>query len=92
MLRAEELGRCGECLTLFKTDATECANCHSCRVYWQQLDDHQECMFQSGCMVLEGQKELQEGKTIIEELKNKILELEEKLKSSNTAVSEVGWK
>ena len=35
MCRAEELGRCGECLTLFKADEAEiCTNCHTYRKYW----------------------------------------------------------
>ena len=93
MGRAKKLGRCGECLTLFKADATKCANCSNCRVYWGQLDDHEECQEgESGCMVLECKSELQESKTIIEDLKNKILELEEELKGANTALSEVGKK
>ena len=35
MCRAEALGRCGECLTLFKADEAEiCTNCHTYRKYW----------------------------------------------------------
>ena len=98
MERAEELGRCGECLTLFRKHATKCANCHSHRVYWDpkaKLDSRHGDNFKktqtedNSNKVQKGQKELQESKTMIKELKNKILELEEKLKSSNTAVSEL---
>ena len=40
-------------------------------------------------IIQECQTELQEGKIIIEELNNKILELENKLKSSNAAINEL---
>ena len=45
------------------------------------LEEIQEC-----------KSELQESKTIMKDLKNKILELEEELKRANTAVSDVGRK
>ena len=35
MDRAEQLGRCGECLTLFTADEQKCTNCHTPRVYWK---------------------------------------------------------
>ena len=35
MERAEELGRCAECLTLFTTDVKNCTNCYTPRVYWK---------------------------------------------------------
>merc|ERR1712179_292531 len=95
MHRAGELGRCGECLTLFEADETDCDNCRSCRVYWRPREGDQE-ESQTG----EGdsnkfqkcKKELQESKTVMKDLKNKILELEKELKSANTAHSEVGRK
>ena len=95
MHRAEELGRCGECLTLFKTDATDCANCQSERLYWHprmQFKCKESQTEENSNIVQECQTELQERKTIIEDLKNKILELEEELKRANTALSEVGKK
>ena len=95
MYRAEELGRCGECLTLFKADATECTNCRANRVYWKPFESNHK-KYQTGegdsNKVQKCKKELQESKTIIKDLKNKILELEEELKRANTALSEVGRK
>ena len=35
MKRAEELNRCGECLTLFTSDEQNCNNCFTPRVYWK---------------------------------------------------------
>merc|ERR1712055_1103344 len=87
MRRAQELGRCGECLTLFKADATDCANCHNSRSYLKKSQTGENSNKVQKC-----QKELQESKTIMKDLKNKILELEEELKGANTALSEVGKK
>ena len=76
MDRAQELGRCGECLTLFTTDAKVCTNCNSRRVYWKPFnclnDNDKESQTEENSNVIqECQTELQEGKTMIEELKNK---------------------
>merc|ERR1712055_909771 len=57
MRRAQELGRCGECLTLFKADATDCANCHNSRLYWKKSQTGENSNKVQKC-----QKELQESK------------------------------
>ena len=97
MLRAEELGRCGECLTLFTTGEEECTNCCSRRVYWKPyncVDVHgKESQTEENSKIIqECQTELQEGETMIEELKNKILSLENKLESSNATIDDLNWK
>ena len=95
MQRAKELGRCGECLTLFTADEKICTNCYNTRVYWNpewQSGNCKESQTEENSHIIqECQTELQEGKTIIEELNSKILELENKLKSSNTAINELNW-
>merc|ERR1711874_538698 len=101
MLRAEELGRCGECLGLLATDATQCTNCDNDRVYWSI--EHQAFIpsniyvqktqiKENSNVIQECQTELQEGKTTIEELKNKILSLENKLESSKATIDDLNWK
>ena len=100
--RAEKLGRCGECLTLFKTDATKCTNCNKDRAYWSikhqafipvpNLNCEESQTEENSNVIQECQTELQEGKTMIEELKNKILSLENKLESSNATIDDLNWK
>merc|ERR1711874_734305 len=95
MYRAKELGRCGECLTLFKTDATQCTNCHSYRMYWNPRNHNiyvESQTKENSNVIQECQTELQEGKTMIEELKNKILSLENKLESSKATINDLNWK
>merc|ERR1711874_775017 len=94
MQRAGELGRCGECLTLFKTDATQCTNCHTNRVYWKpgDLNNGKKQTEENSNIIQKCKSKLQEKDTIIEELKNKITALEINLKSSNAAINELNWK
>ena len=91
MFRAEELSRCGECLTLFQTDATQCTNCHTNRVYWkpQDLNNGKKSKTDNIHLVKKFKTELQEKDTIIQELNTKITALEIKLKSSKTAINEL---
>ena len=94
MERAEELGRCGECLTLVPAEEKRCTNCCTKKVYWKpQEGNHMECQTEEdGSTIQECKLELQEKGTIIEDLKNKILELEKMLENSNTAINELNWK
>merc|ERR1712179_683627 len=100
MQRAEELGRCGECLTLFATDEKWCSNCRFDRGYWKPYQwNHQETQTEEdSSIVQEKQTELQEKQSTIEdqrvqieELNNKILSLEDKLESSITTINELNW-
>ena len=100
MQRAEELNRCGECLTLFTADEKWCSNCRVNRGYWKPYQrNHQETQIEEdSSIVQEKQTELQERQTTIEnqrvqieELNNKILSLEDKLESSITAINELNW-
>jgi len=100
MQRAEELNRCGECLTLFTADEKWCSNCRVNRGYWKPYQwNHQETQTEEdSSIVQEKQTELQERQTTIEnqrvqieELNNKILSLEDKLESSITTINELNW-
>ena len=100
MFRAEQLSRCGECLTLFTTDEKWCSNCRVGRGYWKPYQwSHQETQTEEdSSIVQEYQTELQEKQSTIEdqriqieELNNKISSLENKLESSITAINELNW-
>ena len=94
-MRAEELSRCMECLAPFKADATKCSNCNAGGTcWWRPFQSYykKSQTGKNGNIVQKCKKELQESKTIIKDLKNKILELEKELKRANTAHSEVGRK
>ena len=94
MERAEELGRCGECLTLLPAEEKRCTKCCTKKVYWKpQEGNNIECQTEEdGGTIQECKSELQERETIIEDLKNKISELERKLEISNTVINEFNWK
>merc|ERR1712179_624167 len=84
-----------ECLAPFKADATKCSNCNAGGTcWWRPFQSYykKSQTGKNGNIVQKCQKELQESKTIMKDLKNKILELEEELKRANTALSEVGKK
>merc|ERR1711874_892610 len=94
MQRAEELGRCRECLTLFKTDATQCTNCHTNRVYWKPQDRNngKKQTEENSNTIKKCKTELQGKDTTIEKLNSKISSLENKLESSNAAIYDLNWK
>ena len=87
MSRAEKLGRCGGCLTLFTTDEKSCNNCYAKRVYWKPF--HSKDVESQTDNI---QIELQEKDTTIEELNSKISSLENKLESSNATIDDLNWK
>ena len=82
MQRAEQLNRCGECLTLFTTEEKRCSNCRVGRGYWKP---YQQTELQERQTTIDNQK------VQIEELNNKILSLEDKLESSITTINELNW-
>ena len=103
MWRAEQLGRCGECLTLFTTDEGRCTNCCTPRVYWKTFSECKETQTET-CN--DKEQELQaelllvnvNTKTIIdkqksqmEELNVKISSLENKLEDSKKTMNELNW-
>ena len=98
--RAEELGRCCDCLTLLAADAKKCTNCHNERMYkfhfYRELLTKESQTEEDSSIVQESQTELQERQSTIEdqriqieELNNKISSLEDKLESSITAINEL---
>ena len=100
MFRAEQLSRCGGCLTLFTAGERRCSNCHGRRVSWNPICEcNQETQTEEdSSIVQEYQTKLQEKQSTIEdqriqmeELNNKILSLEDKLESSITAINELNW-
>merc|ERR1711874_658034 len=94
MQRAEELSRCGECLTLFTADEENCTNCYTRRVYWKPIfgNNHVESQTDNIHLVKNFQTELQEKDTTIEKLNSKISSLENKLESSNATIDNLNWK
>merc|ERR1711874_350469 len=84
MFRAEELGRCGECLTLFTTDTQNCTNCHTPRVYWKPQNlNGKESRTDNIHTIKKCKTELQGKDTTIGKLNSKISSLENTLESSN---------
>ena len=62
MRRAEELGRCGECLTLFTADEKRCTNCHTYRDYWHP-EPQWDCLEGDNCK----ETQTEENSKIIQE-------------------------
>merc|ERR1712226_554896 len=100
MFRAEQLSRCGGCLTLFTAGERRCSNCHGRRVYWNPTcERHQESQTEEDSSIVqeyhtelqEKQSTIEDQRTQIEELNNKISSLEDKLESSITAINELNW-
>merc|ERR1712105_128593 len=100
MFRAEQLSRCGECLTLFTTDEKMCSNCRVGRVYWKphlkinnesQTEEDSSIVQEYQTELQEKQSTIEDQRTQIEELNNKISSLEDKLESSITAINELNW-
>ena len=101
MARAEQLGRCGECLTLFTTDEVRCTNCHTPRVYWKTRsecketqtetcdDKEQELQNELLLVNVNAQTIIDKQKSQIEELNFKISSLENKLEDSRKIMNEL---
>merc|ERR1712179_358923 len=94
MERAEELGRCGECLALLPAEGKRCTKCCTKKVYWKpQEGNNIGCQTkEDGDTIRECKSELQKREIIIEDLKNKLSKLKRKLESSNTVINELNWK
>ena len=94
MERAEELGRCGECLTLFTTNAKRCMNCYTQRVYWKPTTCW-ERFFDKESQTETNTTKDQESQTTTklqtEEIKKQIADLEGKLKNSLSTINNLSW-
>ena len=101
--RADELGRCCECLTLLTAGAKECTHCDNKRIYkfpfvCPSLTKESQTE-ENSSIAQECQTELQERKSTIEdqrlqieELNSKISSLENQLERSNTTIDSLDWK
>ena len=100
--RAEELGRCCECLTLLTADAKEYTNCHNERMYKfpfyrvkltkeSQTEENSSIVQECQTELQERQSTIEDQRIQIEELNNKISSLEDKLENSITAITELDW-
>jgi len=94
MERAEEKRICGECLTLLPAGEKSCTKCCTKKVYWKPGEsDNVECQARDvGDTTQECKSKPQKREIMVEDLKNKLSELERKLERSNTMIKELNWK
>ena len=99
MERAEELNRCGECLTLFTTDTKRCTICCTQRVYWkpttctERFFDKESQTETNTTKDQESQMEtiIDDQKLQTEEFKKQVAILEDKLEKSLLTINSLSW-